>query len=541
MARSLTSSSIPTLASPKFQHAPLNQDIDSIRLIEIVSATAGPVRCTLIHTTVRNTQYTCLSYEWGAKGGRGGYILMNGSPHYVRQNLLDFLRIARRHRQKTLLWIDALCIDQDNDSERAHQVHLMGQIYFRAVEVWVWLGEDQTCSDMLAYIEAFRAYGVLRFGRNEPKIITYETHIRAHSYWTRAWVTQEIVLARNLWLMAGDKRMKADHLAHSVIDIPVLREARRTEISTSLLFHLRTFRGRQCSNRRDIVYSLLALCAEGPNIQVNYSAPDVMVMDQVLSVCRDTLCLCSPSLVADALQIDSKLEGTVMAHGVKAFNLHDTPCGLVAGGFKWQGPSIHDIVIQRYIRHFVPQEARHAFLSPTRLRCRDCSQEVIVDGGCIEIMNSGYIVCLTSFCRLKTVHLYCILDTDSDKLDRPFKVLSLEQSNQRLFYPVTTHEANLSWSKLSGRRPFPETLSVAFPLQLLRELYSWKDICDHHEGRRNAHAGQIRLHDSLHENQSEPCLRIHYPEGPIKSAAELADRAKSLHPGMPRNYRRSIW
>jgi Heterokaryon incompatibility protein (HET) len=40
----------------------------------------------------------------------------------------------------TWIWIDALCIDQQNNSERNHQVRVMGKIYEMAIEVLVWLG-----------------------------------------------------------------------------------------------------------------------------------------------------------------------------------------------------------------------------------------------------------------------------------------------------------------------------------------------------------------------------------------------------------------
>lgn len=40
-----------------------------------------------------------------------------------------------------LYWIDALCIDQDDLSERSIQVTLMGAIYSQAQRTFIWLGE----------------------------------------------------------------------------------------------------------------------------------------------------------------------------------------------------------------------------------------------------------------------------------------------------------------------------------------------------------------------------------------------------------------
>ena len=44
-------------------------------------------------------------------------------------------------------WSDAVCIDQDNQTERAQQVQSMAKIYCKANRVIVWLGEAAADSD----------------------------------------------------------------------------------------------------------------------------------------------------------------------------------------------------------------------------------------------------------------------------------------------------------------------------------------------------------------------------------------------------------
>lgn len=71
-------------------------------------------------------------------------ITLNGVIFPVGKNLAGALRCLRRLNgpdSSRLLWIDALCINQDDLDERARQVKLMGDIYFRATRVTVWLGE----------------------------------------------------------------------------------------------------------------------------------------------------------------------------------------------------------------------------------------------------------------------------------------------------------------------------------------------------------------------------------------------------------------
>jgi Heterokaryon incompatibility protein (HET) len=60
----------------------------------------------------------------------------------VRQNLLCALRALRMDIAQAL-WIDALCINQTDGVEKAHQVATMGSIYRRASEVVAYLGEDK--------------------------------------------------------------------------------------------------------------------------------------------------------------------------------------------------------------------------------------------------------------------------------------------------------------------------------------------------------------------------------------------------------------
>lgn len=38
------------------------------------------------------------------------------------------------------MWIDAICIDQDDIAHKGHQVSMMGEIYSHASRVIVWLG-----------------------------------------------------------------------------------------------------------------------------------------------------------------------------------------------------------------------------------------------------------------------------------------------------------------------------------------------------------------------------------------------------------------
>jgi len=85
--------------------------------------------------------YQALSYMWGEADDFDFQIWLNDVLVPVRQNLLCALRVLRADEDtiKLPIWIDALCIDQENIEERGHQVDMMGVIYSSAERVIAWL------------------------------------------------------------------------------------------------------------------------------------------------------------------------------------------------------------------------------------------------------------------------------------------------------------------------------------------------------------------------------------------------------------------
>src|SRR4051794_13764327 len=107
-----------------FQNEPLDYTRGAIRLLRILPtlSDSGLVQCEIWHDNV-NAEYTCLSYVWGPETIQA-QILINGKLFWVRKNLWQFMKVARKkdaHALRTL-WVDALCIDQDSVLEKNHQV-----------------------------------------------------------------------------------------------------------------------------------------------------------------------------------------------------------------------------------------------------------------------------------------------------------------------------------------------------------------------------------------------------------------------------------
>ncbi|KAI1015049.1 hypothetical protein LB503_004022 [Fusarium chuoi] len=73
----------------------------------------------------------------------------------VRANLHAALLHLRDHFIERIIWIDAICINQEDNDEKGRQVQSMAEIYAKATRVIVWLGEVADKSDYA--LEAIRA------------------------------------------------------------------------------------------------------------------------------------------------------------------------------------------------------------------------------------------------------------------------------------------------------------------------------------------------------------------------------------------------
>jgi hypothetical protein len=75
----------------------------------------------------------------------------------ITQNLYMALLNLRNHDCPRVLWVDAVCIDQENDKEKEVQIPLMAEIYAKATRVVVWLGIGEDNGDQA--LDAIRLAG----------------------------------------------------------------------------------------------------------------------------------------------------------------------------------------------------------------------------------------------------------------------------------------------------------------------------------------------------------------------------------------------
>jgi len=133
----------------------------TIRLLTIESDDPrAPLRCKLSETCLdtTTTTYNALSYCWG-ENHSPIQINCNSQPFVVTPNLHSALLEYRHRAIQTPLWVDAVCIDQSNVSERTSQVRMMDEIYTEAECVIVWLGDAEATDGLaLEFLKTIHAH-----------------------------------------------------------------------------------------------------------------------------------------------------------------------------------------------------------------------------------------------------------------------------------------------------------------------------------------------------------------------------------------------
>ena len=108
---------------------------------------ASPIQISLaeVRSQKEEHDYEALSYTWATEDGdckRSSQIRCGGTRIWVTKNCELALRYLRKENSNRVLWVDAICINQKDNKERGHQVGMMRNVYSKATEVLVWLGES---------------------------------------------------------------------------------------------------------------------------------------------------------------------------------------------------------------------------------------------------------------------------------------------------------------------------------------------------------------------------------------------------------------
>lgn len=113
--------------------------------------------------------YEALSYSCGSPG-RLSIISIGEAGLPVRANLHAALVRLRLPSSPRYLWIDAICIDQFDNSEKADQIRRMTPTHTAASRVLIWLGELDHDSDLGMDLVRTRDFLTTSQGETEMRV-----------------------------------------------------------------------------------------------------------------------------------------------------------------------------------------------------------------------------------------------------------------------------------------------------------------------------------------------------------------------------------
>lgn len=218
-----------------FEYQPLGGDAVQIRVLRLRPMTSAeraaqslhiPVHlsCTLHHITLSEIEkgsavFNALSYTWREPPATRE-ISVNGQPFAIRENLWQFLLVAASRPDvcSSPLWVDQICINQNSNAERNHQVAHMATIYQQAKNVFMWLGpSSEATSETLGALQDAPLRCAILQRLNDPlphrglapsdpdppfwELVFSESasfmaglhEILHRPFWARLWTVQEIL------------------------------------------------------------------------------------------------------------------------------------------------------------------------------------------------------------------------------------------------------------------------------------------------------------------------------------------------------------
>ena len=123
----------------------LDSNTRAIRIFTLLPGRwSSSIHCLLLSVTLDdNATYETVSYAWGDPDDRETILIENVEIEIPR-SLEAALRHLRQPTKAIQLWADAICINQQDHEEKAHQISMMGDIFRRCKSTYIWLGTPST-------------------------------------------------------------------------------------------------------------------------------------------------------------------------------------------------------------------------------------------------------------------------------------------------------------------------------------------------------------------------------------------------------------
>ncbi|TLS25704.1 hypothetical protein PpBr36_07280 [Pyricularia pennisetigena] len=223
----------------------INQLDRDIQARGVAALPISLARCNAMISITDNKYYEQLHITEGSDGG----------VVHITKNLAQALRRLRLSHEPRTLWVDAICINQDDTEERGRQVAMMQAIFGSCERCLAWLGpfshgdekprrfemaEEEYMASAMEFFERIAVHDIellgskketaetiasLPYGRpshldpNKEYYLLSSTEtvmlsflFRRAKLWDRAWCVQELACSPRLVLVAGGARLAWDRV-----------------------------------------------------------------------------------------------------------------------------------------------------------------------------------------------------------------------------------------------------------------------------------------------------------------------------------------
>jgi hypothetical protein len=260
-----------------YEYQPLHH-LDSIRILELLPGIAGTTLECKLHEVRKNDQprFEALSYTWGAAIFPERLLVTETTLCliHIAENLFQALQALRLPQSSRKLWIDAVCINQQDTSEKGHQVKQMRDIYQDAERVIVWLGRKDCVAGAEELLRIGRDCKLYGFEKIFPFPLKIHDHFAAENlerliqtcngdavgelldreWFERVWIVQEFILARELVVVSGRSEISYDLFSKAIC---VLRLMARRPFLVRQIYERECLRTMMNSGKLDLAWGLI--------------------------------------------------------------------------------------------------------------------------------------------------------------------------------------------------------------------------------------------------------------------------------------------
>ena len=309
----------------KYNYKPLRDPRD-FRILYIEPGAPGSRICGSLHESRLGdgVTYLALSYVWGSPQ-IVAYVMVENCYSLVTENLYVALQHLRSEQEPLYIWIDQICINQEDQEERSQQVMMMQEIFSKSLQVLCWLGKDtQPYEEGLLYILKLLAHTnyldaqlddelvgrIVEFTKSQDldEILPSLSALYENRWFVRSWtfqeavcnpdtgiitsfvgITLEILISFTQLLMENDTIRLLLPLSYesyrATRQLMVMSRYRTSDHGQSLLQLAHSTRDRNATNLRDRLYSLIGMAAskDQPTLTPSYGHPTTRVYTEFAS------------------------------------------------------------------------------------------------------------------------------------------------------------------------------------------------------------------------------------------------------------------